>query len=70
MKAFLTIDIEISDYELTLSKARVWEKENKYRYSGDEIDALLTDYLMSDINAGYSIADITLYDEQNYLIKE
>ena len=67
MKANLTIDIAIPNYELILARAKVWEKENKFKYK-DPAD-LITDYLMSAVNKGYMITDKTLSDEQNYIIR-
>ena len=57
MRAYLSIEISIPDYELVLARAKLWEQEHKYKYSEDEVDALLSDYLMSDINIGYSITN-------------
>ena len=59
-EAVLTIEIHIPDYELVLARARLWEKEYSYKYDDDELDQLITDYLMSDINKGYSVMDSDL----------
>jgi hypothetical protein len=61
-KAFITIELEIPDYELIRARAILWEKANDYNYK-DDTDQLVVDYLMSNVNTGYSIKQINIVEE-------
>ena len=59
MKATLIIELNIYDYEKLVTKAQIWELENRYKY--DDEGELITDYLLT--GDGYDIAEIDLTKE-------
>ena len=59
MKAVLTIELDIPDFDKLVGKAEIWELENNYKY--DDAGELITDYLLT--GDGYSIAEIDLTKE-------
>ena len=68
MKAYLNIELEITDYEKTLADAREWEELEKYKYSNDE-EALIVDFILCH-DGYYNLEDSDLYivtaKENNY----
>lgn len=61
IRATLSIELEMPDYEKVLLRAKEWMIKHKYKYSEDETCSLITDYLMSDVNIGYSIMNQELF---------